>query len=365
MGVIESGVDFEKRIAAIYQSCRTKDQIQEAFDKLQAEMDDKIAANMKSTREKLFDHFDDEVVEKLKVTRQHTEVYLNRYERWLWAVTQLGLQKHADFNSADPVFYLKSNPFKNIKIPIGTYKLQKNVTDAHTYRIGHPLAQALIKKTKNLDTPNRLLVFDYTNVHNRIAILEDLVGQEGFLAVYNLTVSALESEDYIIHVGLTGAGEELDSDQCMRLLSIPVKSEKPVNSSLNIMDLDNIQKKKQAEILDNIATKNAEFFEEEMDKLDKWAEDKRNSLRLNLKEFDENIKENKREARIARSLPEKLAAQKKIREIEKKRDAAWREYDIAGRAIEKQKDDLIDTIEKQLKQNVSIEKLFTIKWKLI
>ena len=131
------------------------------------------------------------------------------------------------------------------------------------------------------------------------------------------------------------------------------------------MDLDNIQKKKQAEILDNIATKNAEFFEEEMDKLDKWAEDKRNSLRLNLKEFDENIKENKREARIARSLPEKLAAQKKIREIEKKRDAAWREYDIAGRAIEKQKDDLIDTIEKQLKQNVSIEKLFTIKWKLI
>lgn len=51
LGVIESGVDFEKRIAAIYQSCRTKEQIQEAFDSLQAELDEKIAANMKSTRE--------------------------------------------------------------------------------------------------------------------------------------------------------------------------------------------------------------------------------------------------------------------------------------------------------------------------
>lgn len=35
LGSIESGVDFEKRIAAIYQSCRTPDQIAEAFNKLQ------------------------------------------------------------------------------------------------------------------------------------------------------------------------------------------------------------------------------------------------------------------------------------------------------------------------------------------
>ena len=75
LGVIESGVDFEKRIAAIYQSCRTKEQIQEAFDSLQTELDEKIAANMKSTREKLFDHFDDEVIEKLGVTREHSEIY--------------------------------------------------------------------------------------------------------------------------------------------------------------------------------------------------------------------------------------------------------------------------------------------------
>ena len=134
---------------------------------------------------------------------------------------------------------------------------------------------------------------------------------------------------------------------------------------MNIKTLDDIHKKKQAQILDNIAVKNAEFFEEEMDKLDKWAEDKRNSLKLNLKEFDDQIKEYKRNARMAHNLPDKLAAQKKIRDLEKKRDAAWREYDIAGRKIEKQKDDLIDIVEQKLKQKVTIENLFTIQWKLV
>jgi len=102
-----------------------------------------------------------------------------------------------------------------------------------------------------------------------------------------------------------------------------------------------------------------------MDKLDKWAEDKRNSLKLNLNKFDDQIKEYKRNARMAHNLPDKLSAQKKIRDLEKKRDAAWCEYDIAGRKIEKQKDDLIDIIEKKLSQKTTAENLFTIQWRLV
>ncbi|KAK0348687.1 hypothetical protein LTR94_036194, partial [Friedmanniomyces endolithicus] len=37
LGAIESGVDIERRILDIVQSCRTNDQINEAFDALQAE----------------------------------------------------------------------------------------------------------------------------------------------------------------------------------------------------------------------------------------------------------------------------------------------------------------------------------------
>src|SRR5206468_9785394 len=38
LGAIESGVDFEKRIAGIYQRCRKPDEIQTAFDQLQLDL---------------------------------------------------------------------------------------------------------------------------------------------------------------------------------------------------------------------------------------------------------------------------------------------------------------------------------------
>jgi len=73
---------------------------------------------------------------------------------------------------------------------------------------------------------------------------KELVVKKGCLAAYNLTVSALEDEDYIIHAGITDDGRLLDSDQCMRLLSIPVITGKPLNAySLNIKALDDIRKK--------------------------------------------------------------------------------------------------------------------------
>jgi superfamily II DNA/RNA helicase len=42
LGAVESGVDFEKRIAAIYQKCRSPKQIEFEFDELQKELETEI-----------------------------------------------------------------------------------------------------------------------------------------------------------------------------------------------------------------------------------------------------------------------------------------------------------------------------------
>ena len=67
LGVIESGVDFERRISGIYQSCRTTEEIETAFETLRAEMDEQITATMDNTRQKLLEHFDAEVHDRLKM----------------------------------------------------------------------------------------------------------------------------------------------------------------------------------------------------------------------------------------------------------------------------------------------------------
>jgi len=118
-------------------------------------------------------------------------------------------------------------------------------------------------------------------------------------------------------------------------------------------------------IIDNISQRNAVFFEEEMDKLNHWAEDKCKSLKTTLKDYDDDIAELKKQARIAPNLPEKLEIQKNIRKLDKKRNEAWHEYDTAAGEIEKGKDSLIDQVEKRLQQKIKEESLFTIRWKLI
>ena len=97
LGAIESGVDFERRIAGIYQTCRTVEEINQAFDNLQEEMDESIQNNLSDTRQKLLENFDTEVHEKLKINERESHAYLDTYERWLWEVTRYYLGKNADF----------------------------------------------------------------------------------------------------------------------------------------------------------------------------------------------------------------------------------------------------------------------------
>ena len=85
LGAVESGVDFEKRIATIYQKCRTLEQIQFEFDQLQQDLDTEIAAGQRDAREKLLDNFDQEVVEKVRI---QSAGLLDRFNERLWLLTR-------------------------------------------------------------------------------------------------------------------------------------------------------------------------------------------------------------------------------------------------------------------------------------
>ncbi len=102
-----------------------------------------------------------------------------------------------------------------------------------------------------------------------------------------------------------------------------------------------------------------------MEKLDNWAEDKRAGLKADLKDYDDQIKALKKDIRLAGGLPEKLSLQRKVRDLETKRDSAWRAYDEAAKDIETQKDKLLDSVEERLGQDVSDETLFVIEFEIV
>ena len=193
LGSIESGVDFEKRIAEIYQNYRSEKEIIEQFDLLQQELDEQINKKMLSTREKLLANFDDEVIDKLKLRLAESKEYITKYEKWLWTITKHELGSNANFNDEELTFRLTQQPNKKHIFPTETFKLGKPSTEPHVYRMGHPLAQYVLDSVKQHATPNANLTFDLTKYEGNISILEELKENTGWLTV--TAVSSKESGD--------------------------------------------------------------------------------------------------------------------------------------------------------------------------
>lgn len=370
LGVIKSGVDFEKRIAAIYQNCRTTQEIEIEFSRLQEEMETQITATISDTRKKLLENFDADVHDRLRVNLTESREYLNKYDTMLWSLTRFELAGKADFDDANLRFHLHSPATFGQAVPTGHYALTRDAhyaldgVNAHRYRIGHPLAQTIITQAKNRTPEGATIVFDYSAWPQKSEAIGPIAGSSGTLTVYQLSINGSDEQDHLIPCAVTDTGAIIPDEAVRRFFDLPscVDNKQAVNLPERLKT-ETARRKKV--ILDDIAVKQANWFEEEIEKLNFWADDKRKGLKAELKDFDDEIALLKKEARLAANLPDKLAIQKKLRDLDKKRDAAWREYDEAAKTIEKQKDGLLDTVEERLKQTVEEKTLFTIRWKIV
>ena len=165
LGSISSGVDFEKRIAEIYQNCRTKDEIESSFDNLQKELEKQIETKIKTTQQKLLEHFDADVVDKLKTRLDEAKTHISKYEQWLWEITKLGLDGDATFNSKNLSFKLNSISFRDkieSTIPTGPYTFESLEMISIDMK-GHPIAQYLIDEFKSKELDETMLTFSYSN----------------------------------------------------------------------------------------------------------------------------------------------------------------------------------------------------------
>jgi hypothetical protein len=192
--------------------------IQFEFNQLQQELEIEIVAGQRDAREKLLDNFDQEVVEKVRI---QSHDFLDRFNQQLWLLTRYLLAKHARFEEGRYCFTLYNNPFPGEAIHPGPYRMGKNVDDANTYRVGHPLAQRVLVRGKALTIPPGEITFHYRKSRKNIAILEPLVNQLGWLSCARFTVSALETEDHLVFAGVADDGEPLDEVQCRRLFDLP------------------------------------------------------------------------------------------------------------------------------------------------
>ncbi len=363
LGSIETGVDFERRINEIYQNCRRPEEIKQAFDDLQKELEEKIDSKMKLTTQKLFENFDEEVIEKLKISQNTSKEYLNKFERELLLLTKYKLNyNYAKFDS-DTTFELLKQPYKNIKT--GIYEYKSNNINSENYRVGHPLAQNIINDYKEKQLESVEIVFDYSNSNQNIEKVKPYIGKTGEISLNNVDIETFEKENFLIFSGIDENGNYLDDDTCRKIFNInnvKINNNCKIESKEKLKETFDIQFNN---VLDKLLERNNTFFDSEMDKLEKWAEDVKKSIELELRNLDIDIKFKKAEARKMLKLEDKLNMQKKIKELEKKRNNLRFNLFEEQDKVDEKKEKLIEDIENKMKQKIDIEELFSIKWKIV
>ncbi len=367
LGSIESGVDFEKRIYDIYQSCRTNAQIEVAFRELRQQLDASIKARMASTRQMLLEFFDEEIHQRLRLQLEGAQQQLDRFGKQFWWLTEHIIGDAAVFDDDALAFDLNSPPISDI--PTGTYHLisksKENIDGDFLYRLSHPLGEHVIDRAKACPTPLAEVTFDVTSHRGRLSVVEGLQGQAGWMTLNKLVIDAFEREEYILLSGFTDSGASVDQEVLEKVFLCGGAVTALVDGSALPERLTAESAQHQKATMHQSFEANNRFMNEERERLEKWADDMILAAEKELKDIKGQLREANRQARQAPTTEEQIAFQSKIRDLEQRqRRQRQRIFEIEDEIIEK-RNLLIGALEKRMQQKTYSDNLFTIRWRII
>lgn len=358
LGSIESGVDVERHIHAIYQRCQNVAQIDAEFDQLQETYKTQLEARDKETRRSLFENFDVDVVRRLNVTKEKTAQHLNEYQEHLLSLARMMLPQA----QAESHRLFHDGHWYDVRWQIA------EETEARFLRPNEGLGRELIDRAKEelASLPVATLAFDLGHTRNgQHSWLKDRTGQSGELAVEKLTLNtAKRTVEYLLVGALSDGGERFEPSDIGRLLSLPAGIVEEHSALQHEAALTAELARQQSDRMTEAEAANERYFIEETGKLDAWAEDRRIALDIRIKQLDQEIKEARKAARQLPSLQEKLAAKRALKKLEEERDQLMLDYHEEKKRIDAEEDRLLSQIEAALEITPQRERLFAIRWRL-
>jgi hypothetical protein len=197
LGALGTGIDFERRVLDIYQSCRSGEEIDRAFSKLRGELDDRISARFAAARALLFERFDGEVRGRLRVAEKNAKEAVARREADEEALVAAAFEEEP---SAPPEEPARGRTRRAKLVQAAAERIRSRPQDAVSF----------------LELPNRLLP----------ASLGKLAGREGWWFAYKYAFDALVSEERVVHLVLWFDGERfhaLSPDDADAFAALPAE----------------------------------------------------------------------------------------------------------------------------------------------
>lgn len=346
-------IDFETRIWEIYQQCRTEEEINTAFDQLQADMQLEINERMNDTRRQVLENFDIDVQEHLRVANNETRAFLNRYEHIFWELTKFILKRKADFDDTHHSFMLK-DPVAGCAL--GKYDLLSQLADGAPYRLSHPLA---------LDTSgcDAEIHFDATDAAINVLLPESLQCQTGYLVLSKLQIDSFEDEQYCLFSAFTSDGLFLSQEECEKLFLCggmetivgPIPE-----TAIERLSANSDQHARSA--IGRVESRNLYFYKEEENRIYRWERDVVDGIEQDLDVVKRNIRETERLARQAETVDERLQLEQKAEELRRQKRCKRNELEDREDEIAAQRKRLLAELEKRMIQTTSSDDIFFIAW---
>lgn len=362
LGSIESGVDFEKRIAAIYQNCKTVDEIQWEFDALQEELSDRIDEQMSAARQSILENFDEEVAARLKGCQEDTIAGLDKFTRWLRSFFLFRGDPHVK-----PLDLWRFAYSENGKTSIYNVHWQDAERQGDIFlRRDDPLLSSWLHNAMEMSLPPAIIRFNHTNsMEHRISFLENHLGLRGVLAIDKLIYSGFEREEHLVVSVITEDGTVVDADMVNRIMELPAEILGELPSG--VQELDVLRRKNIDWQKSEIERINKEYFLAECAKLDAFSEDLKDGIQRELKSLDKEITEKKRlfKASTDKPLVEMLAMKDEVNKLEAKRKRLRREIYDREDEIDQQNDRLQEEIRARLGGSSQLEHIMTIAFEVV
>jgi SNF2 family DNA or RNA helicase len=355
LGSIESGMDFEKRIAAIYQTCKTTEEIQMEFDELQKELADRINEKMTAARQSILENFDADVAALLKTCNDQTRAGLDKFSRWLcnffvaWG--------SPDVTELEPTRFHYKGKIYNAKWPDAEER-----GEVFLRREG---VEEWLIASRAADTKPQSLRFQYTGSEGHIGFLDAHPNLRGTLSMDKLIYSGFETEEHIIMSVVTNDGTEIDDDMMNRILELPALvcgDCPPETEEIERRRRDGIAAR-QAVIDDE----NKRYFLEECDKLDAYSEDLKEGLQRELKDLRKLIIEKRRLFRASKdtsTLADMVAMQEELNSLKSKEKKMKRDIYDREDEIEAENTRIQEEIQARMNGESRTEHIMTISFEV-
>ena len=237
LGALESGLDFERRVLDIYQSCRTSAEIEAAFAALQSDLESRIDRRMSEARSLLLERFDADVHRRLKLAGEEVEEALRRRRGTAGALTRqvLGSEAVKPWTVAEAARQARARPL-----------------DAVSY-----------------------LRLDAASLPARLG---RLAGAEGWWFAYRVATGGLLPEERLLHVMLVREGDgfsalsRVDAEAVARLPAAEGQLRPPAAVSVTEAQ-ERALAEARAELLREAERRSARALDAARERADRFAED--------------------------------------------------------------------------------------------